>query len=104
MALDTDPMRYARLSLPQLIQALLTQAVRTYRERRGLLRAVALLARSRPHEVAKSALRERDEQYRAAGIETLMLHFHPMLTGLRTFIDRIMPKLSRRATPDRIAS
>ncbi len=37
---------------------------------------------------------ERIEQYRAIGIELLMLHFHPMLAGLRTFIDRIMPKLS----------
>jgi AcrR family transcriptional regulator len=66
MAADTDPARHAGLPLGQLIHALVSQAVRTYRERRGLLRAVALLARSRPRAVAKSALRERDDQYRAA--------------------------------------
>jgi FMNH2-dependent dimethyl sulfone monooxygenase len=38
---------------------------------------------------------ERIEQYRAAGVELLMLHFHPMMQGLRTFIDRIMPKIAR---------
>jgi dimethylsulfone monooxygenase len=51
---------------------------------------------------------DRIEQYRAIGVETLMLHFHPMMTGLRTFIDRIMPKLSRapaiEPTAKRIAS
>jgi FMNH2-dependent dimethyl sulfone monooxygenase len=47
---------------------------------------------------------DRIEQYRAAGIETMMLHFHPMMNGLRTFIDRIMPKLSRAPGQDRIAS
>jgi AcrR family transcriptional regulator len=66
MARDTDPARWAGLSLGQLIHALVAQAVRAYRERRGLLRAVALLARSRPRAVAHSALRERDDQYRAA--------------------------------------
>ena len=51
-----------------------------------------------------SVIVDRIEQYRAAGIETLMLHFHPMLTGLRIFIDKVMRKLSRRPTPNRIAS
>jgi hypothetical protein len=27
-----------------------------------------------------------------------MLHFHPMMAGLRNFIDRIMPKLPHTAT------
>jgi FMNH2-dependent dimethyl sulfone monooxygenase len=40
---------------------------------------------------------ERIEQYRAAGVELLMLHFHPMMQGLRTFIDRIMPRVPRTA-------
>jgi FMNH2-dependent dimethyl sulfone monooxygenase len=51
---------------------------------------------------------DRIEQYRAAGVELLMLHFHPMMAGMRTFIDRIMPKLPRTAHPEtparRIAS
>jgi dimethylsulfone monooxygenase len=38
---------------------------------------------------------DRIAQYRELGVELLMLHFHPMLAGLRTFIDRIMPKLPR---------
>ena len=67
MAADTDPAKWRGLALAARIRALVAQAVRAYRERRGLLRAVALLARSRPSAVAKSALRERDDQYRAAG-------------------------------------
>jgi FMNH2-dependent dimethyl sulfone monooxygenase len=51
---------------------------------------------------------ERIERYCDIGIELLMLHFHPMLEGLHTFIDRIMPKLSRAASVEpaarRIAS
>jgi AcrR family transcriptional regulator len=66
MATDTDPGRWEGIALAGRIQALVRQAVAAYRERRGLLRAVALLARSRPKAVAKSALRERDDQYRAA--------------------------------------
>jgi hypothetical protein len=31
-----------------------------------------------------------------------MLHFHPMLAGLLTFIDRIMPKLSLETAPGRV--
>ena len=66
MAADTAPAKWRGLRLAARIRALVAQAVRAYRERRGLLRAVALLARSRPQAVAKSALRERDDQYRAA--------------------------------------
>jgi AcrR family transcriptional regulator len=66
MAGETDPTRWANVPLAGRIRGLVRQAVATYRERRGLLRAVALLARSRPQAVAKSALRERDDQYRAA--------------------------------------
>lgn len=66
MAADTDPARWQGVPLAGRIRALLPQAVAAYRERRGLLRAVALLARSRPQAVAKSALRERDDQYQAA--------------------------------------
>jgi alkanesulfonate monooxygenase SsuD/methylene tetrahydromethanopterin reductase-like flavin-dependent oxidoreductase (luciferase family) len=39
---------------------------------------------------------DRVYQYSAAGVELLMLHFHPMMDGLCTFIDRIPPKLSHR--------
>ena len=38
---------------------------------------------------------DRIERYCALGMELLMLHFHPMMEGLHTFIDRIMPKLPR---------
>jgi len=65
MAADIDPARWRGLALAERIRALLPRAVASYRERRGLLRAVALLARSRPKAVAKSALRERDDQYKA---------------------------------------
>ena len=66
MAAGTDPQRWHGISLAGRIRGLVREAVAGYRERRGLLRAVALLARSRPQAVAKSALRERDDQYRAA--------------------------------------
>ena len=66
MAANTDPARWRGVPLVGRIRALVSQAVAAYRDRRGLLRAVALLARSRPRAVAKSALRERDDQYRAA--------------------------------------
>jgi AcrR family transcriptional regulator len=62
----TDPARWHGMPLPQRILTLVQQSVAAYRERRGLLRAVALLARSRPKAVAHSALRERDDQYKAA--------------------------------------
>lgn len=60
------PDRWAEAPLAARIRGLIREAVRAYRERRGLLRAVSLLARSRPKAVAKSALEERDGQYRAA--------------------------------------
>src|SRR5882757_4356318 len=59
------PEHWASKKLAERIRTLLQLAVSAYREQRGLLRAVALLARSRPKQVAKSALRERDDQYRA---------------------------------------
>lgn len=61
-----DPARLRGLDLGARIQLLTREAVRTYRERRGLLRTVALLARSRPQAVSKGALSERAEQYEAA--------------------------------------
>lgn len=66
MAAETDPTRWENLTLVQRIRPLVRRAVASYRERRGLLRAVALLARSKPKAVAKTALRERDDQYEAA--------------------------------------
>lgn len=66
MAANTDPALWRDLGLAARIRALVAQAVRAYRARPGLLRAVALLARARPQAVAKSALRERDDQYRSA--------------------------------------
>jgi FMNH2-dependent dimethyl sulfone monooxygenase len=45
----------------------------------------------------------RIEQYRAAGVELLMLHFHPMMAGMRNFIERIMPKLPHTARPESLA-
>ncbi len=49
---------------------------------------------------------ERIAQYDEAGIGLLMLHFHPMMAGLHTFIDRVMPRLPRahKLEPERIAS
>ena len=61
-----DPARLRGLDLAERIQVLTRDAVRNYRERRGLLRTVALLARSRPQAVTKGALRERSDQYDAA--------------------------------------
>lgn len=60
------PERWAAKGLAIRLRELLRMAVANYRERRGLLRAVALLARARPGQVAKSAWRERDDQYRTA--------------------------------------
>lgn len=61
-----DPARLRGLDLAGRIQVLTTEAVRVYREQRGLLRTVALLARSRPQAVSRGALRERSDQYEAA--------------------------------------
>jgi FMNH2-dependent dimethyl sulfone monooxygenase len=47
---------------------------------------------------------DRIEQYRTLGVDLLMLHFHPMVAGLRSFIDRVMPKLPRDTTLDPFAS
>jgi AcrR family transcriptional regulator len=66
MAAHLDPRRWEGKTLAERALLLCKLAVENYRQRRGLLRAVALLARSRPKQVAKSALRERDDQYRAA--------------------------------------
>jgi AcrR family transcriptional regulator len=66
MAASTDPARWQGVALAARIRALVRDAVAAYRERRGLLRAVALLARSRPAALRRSALRERDDQYKAA--------------------------------------
>jgi len=63
-AAAANPEHWAGKKLAERIRTLLALAVATYREQHGLLRAVALLARSRPKQVAKSALRERDDQYR----------------------------------------
>jgi len=50
---------------------------------------------------------DRNDQYSAAGVELLMLHFHPMMDGLRMFINRIPPQLSHRtkseAFPEEVA-
>lgn len=60
------PERWVGRRLAERLQELMRLAVAAYRERRGLLRAVALLARARPRAVARTALREREDQYRAA--------------------------------------
>lgn len=65
MAAASTPANWAGKKLAARIREMMHLAVAAYREERGLLRAVALLARSRPKQVAKSALRERDDQYRA---------------------------------------
>ena len=68
------PERWVGKALAERIRELMHLAVETYRARRGLLRAVALLARSRPRQVSRSALREREDQYRAA--QRLLLQCH----------------------------
>jgi FMNH2-dependent dimethyl sulfone monooxygenase len=42
---------------------------------------------------------DRIRRYEAAGVDCLMLHFHPMMQGLETFAERVMPILGvgRRA-------
>jgi pimeloyl-ACP methyl ester carboxylesterase/AcrR family transcriptional regulator len=61
-----DPARWAGKRLEERVRDLVELTVTTYRERRGLLRTVALLARMRPGAIAKTSLRERDEQYESA--------------------------------------
>jgi len=43
-----------------------------------------------PHRIA-----ERIRRYESMGVETLMLHFHPMLAGLETFATEVLPLLTR---------
>lgn len=40
---------------------------------------------------------ERLKAYEAAGVDTLMLHFHPMMEGLETFAQQVMPRLAKVA-------
>lgn len=40
---------------------------------------------------------ERLRAYEAAGVDTLMLHFHPMMEGLERFAQQIMPLLEKQA-------
>jgi FMNH2-dependent dimethyl sulfone monooxygenase len=44
---------------------------------------------------------ERIQRYEDIGIECLMLHFHPMLEGLQTIADKIMPLVRRGASNTR---
>ena len=69
-----DPARLRGLDLGARILFLTQEAVHTYRKRRGLLRTVALLARSRPQSVSREALGERTEQYEAAAALLLECH------------------------------
>ncbi len=80
MRAATAPHLWSELTLAARIRALVTRAVHAYRARPGLLRTVALLARSRPRAVAGTALRERDDQYRSAAALLLARRdeiFHP---------------------------
>jgi AcrR family transcriptional regulator len=65
------PERWRGVGLEDRIRRLLDLAVETYRARQGLLRTVALLARSRPGQVPEVARAERRDQYEAA--ERLLL-------------------------------
>jgi len=40
------------------------------------------------------AIAARIRRYEAAGVGTLMLHFHPMIEGMQRFADRVMPLLT----------
>jgi dimethylsulfone monooxygenase len=44
-----------------------------------------------PEEIA-----DRIRRYEAAGVGTLMLHFHPMVEGMERFAREVMPLLTRR--------
>ena len=39
----------------------------------------------------------RIRRYEAAGVGTLMLHFHPMVEGMERFAREVMPLLARKA-------
>jgi len=68
-----DPRRLQGLKLAGAIQTLTREAISVYRGRRGLLRTVALLARSRPSAISRGAITERAEQYGEAA--ALLLRF-----------------------------
>jgi FMNH2-dependent dimethyl sulfone monooxygenase len=40
---------------------------------------------------------DRIRRYEAAGVGTLMLHFHPMVEGMERFAREVMPLLTRQA-------
>jgi FMNH2-dependent dimethyl sulfone monooxygenase len=40
---------------------------------------------------------ERIRRYEAAGVGTMMLHFHPMMDGMERFARQVMPLLARKA-------
>ena len=40
---------------------------------------------------------DRIRRYEAAGVGTLMMHFHPMMEGMERFAGRVMPLLGRKA-------
>ena len=40
---------------------------------------------------------DRIRRYEAAGVGTLMLHFHPMVEGMERFAHQVMPLLARKA-------
>ena len=40
---------------------------------------------------------QRLRAYEAAGVDTLMLHFHPMMEGLENFAAEVMPRLTKAA-------
>jgi len=43
------------------------------------------------------SIADRIRRYEAAGVGTLMLHFHPMMEGLERFAREVMPRLTRKA-------
>jgi FMNH2-dependent dimethyl sulfone monooxygenase len=40
---------------------------------------------------------ERIRRYEAAGVGTIMLHFHPMMEGMERFARNVMPLLTKKA-------
>jgi FMNH2-dependent dimethyl sulfone monooxygenase len=46
---------------------------------------------------------QRMRRYEEIGIELLLLHFHPMLAGLETFAEKVLPLLAPTAIPARLA-
>ena len=39
---------------------------------------------------------DRIRRYEAAGVQTMMLQFHPMIEGMETFARKILPLLDER--------